>query len=284
MNNNKIVELFGRPVSNKLLPWDEIIKYQICPFDNKKCYKTRKSDPDISIGTCSVMYGKPLEPVIICPKRLLDSKRIFIDCLHLLTKHQPGNDYHLLREFSLPSGNIDFVLVSVKGNKVVDFVGIELQTLDTTGTIWPERQKLFNELGIDVEVPPKKNYGMNWKMTAKTILTQMNHKAETFEAVNRHLVLVIQDPLLKYMKKEFNLSHFTMPADLTDTVHFHSYGLEPPEGPEIQSLKLSNRLSTSAYGISKSLGRGSETSMGEEALLSMLSNKISSNTYFNPLS
>ena len=27
-------------------------------------------------------------------------------------------------------------------------MGIELQTLDTTGTVWPERQRLLKELGV----------------------------------------------------------------------------------------------------------------------------------------
>ena len=30
---------------------------------------------------------------------------------------------------------------------VKDFVGIELQTLDSTGTVWPERQRLLKEHG-----------------------------------------------------------------------------------------------------------------------------------------
>ena len=37
--------------------------------------------------------------------------------------------------------------LSALNNKVRDFVGIELQTLDTTGTVWPERQRLLEELG-----------------------------------------------------------------------------------------------------------------------------------------
>ena len=42
---------------------------------------------------------------------------------------------------NVPGGNIDYCLASVHLGKVVDFVGVELQTVDTTGTIWPERQR-----------------------------------------------------------------------------------------------------------------------------------------------
>ena len=89
-----------------------------------------------------------------------------------------------------------------------DFVGIELQALDTTGTVWPERQKLFDQKGISVpieDIESSKKFGINWKMTAKTILVQLHHKIKTFESVNKHLVVVVQDHLMEYMKGEFHL-------------------------------------------------------------------------------
>ena len=78
--------------------------------------------------------------------------------------------------------------------------------MDTTGTVWPERQKFLNEKGISVDaedLSSKKSFGMNWKMTLKTILIQMHHKSETFENLNKHLVLIIQKPLYEHMKSDF---------------------------------------------------------------------------------
>jgi len=100
----------------------------------------------------------------------------------------------LVSEVAVPGGSVDYVLVSVKENKVKDFVGIELQTLDTTGTVWPERQRLLKRLGAtreDDSKNSKNSFGMNWKMTVKTILFQMHHKVQTFENINRKLVLVV---------------------------------------------------------------------------------------------
>jgi hypothetical protein len=105
------------------------------PLLGKRCYKVRKSDPDTSIGSCSVLYGRPPEPIIICPTRLIERRQIFTDCFHLLTTHEPGNELHIVPEVSIPGGSVDYFLVSAKGGKVKDFVGIELQTLDTTGTV-----------------------------------------------------------------------------------------------------------------------------------------------------
>lgn len=143
---NKVVDLFGNLTANASLDWHKIIADQHCPYINKRCYKTRKSDPKTSIGPCVVLYGKPPEPLIICPSRLLQRHQIFTDCFHLLTTHEPGNELHIISEISIPGGNVDYFLVSTKDGKVKDFVGIELQTLDTTGTVWPERQRLLKKL------------------------------------------------------------------------------------------------------------------------------------------
>ena len=194
---SRVSELFSFSVKRKDINWKEIIEQQQCPFTQKRCFKVRKSESDISIGTCTVKYGENLDNIIICPHRLLERKQIFTDCLHLLTRHIPGNELHLIPEITIPGGSVDYFIVSTDGNrKVKDFIGIELQTMDTTGTVWPERQKAIKELGLHSEdVISNKTFGMNWKMTAKTILVQLHHKIKTFENLDRHLVLIVQEQL-----------------------------------------------------------------------------------------
>mgnify|MGYP001581558880 FL=1 len=172
-----VVELLGHSGEKKRNDWIRIVQEQRCIFLGRKCYKVRKSNPEISIGTCTVLYGKQDEPVITCPTRLIERRKIFTDCFHLLTTHEPGNELHVVPEASIPGGSVDYFLVSARKGKDKDFVGIELQTLDTTGTVWPERQRLLKKLGVarsDKGAASKKSYGMNWKMTAKTILVQIN--------------------------------------------------------------------------------------------------------------
>lgn len=284
MKPRTVVELFGRDASDVEQPWSEIVESQQCPFIGKRCYKVRKSAAEISIGTCTVSFGNPPAPVMICPSRLLDRGQIFTDCLHLLTLHEPGNELHLVPEVKIPGGNVDFFLVSTKSGKVVDFVGIELQTLDTTGSVWPERQRVVEKLGVvtdDPAVSITKPFGMNWKMTAKTILVQMHHKAATFEHVNRKLVLVIQNEFLEYMRREFKFDHFHEPATISDTVHMHAYGLEDPRDGH-RALSLASRISTDVAGIGLALDVQAETRVEFEAIVSALEAKISDLTRFAP--
>ena len=283
---NKVVELFGRNTRKKGAKWLKIIPAQGCPFLGKRCYKVRKSDPDISIGSCTVLYGAAnAEPIIICPTRLIERGQIFTDCLHLLTTHEPGNELHVVSEVTVPGGSVDYFLVSAKRGKVRDFVGIELQTLDTTGTVWPERQRLVKELGVprsDNAEESTKAFGMNWKMTAKTILVQMHHKVKTFEHINKKLVLVIQDKLLSYMTREFRFDHLSNPAMIGEPMHFHAYSMTCDDAGEY-SLSLASRLSTDVDGIASCLGLQAEARVELADIITRLELKISPSTRFRPV-
>ncbi|WP_319422793.1 NotI family restriction endonuclease [Pleurocapsa sp. FMAR1] len=277
---SKIVELFGHNIpSVPQEQWKEIVEEQICVYTNTKCFKVRKSEPEISIGTCTVNYGKEKRDIIICPKRLLQKKQVFTDCVHLLTKHEPGNEFHVVSEVNIPGGCIDYFLVSARDNKVKGFVGIEFQTLDTTGTVYPERQRLLKSFGIDVaekDVASKKKFGMNWKMTAKTILVQLHHKIDTFEHIGKHLVLIVQDCFFDYMKKEFNFSHLSKPSKLGDSMHIHSYSLRKES--DYLKLNLSEILSTDSQGISTCLGLQAEAKVEFAEIIKSIEAKLSNNT------
>lgn len=275
---SRVLELFGAPTGGPRDAWKEIVARRWCPFLDRLCLKNRKSRPDILIGTCSVVYGKGADGIVICPHRLLERKQIFTDCIQLLTLHEPGNEFHVVPEISIPGGSVDYFLASVKSGKVRDFVGIELQTLDTTGTVWPERQRFLQEVGLPVDekdVKSASGFGMNWKMTAKTTLVQLHHKVDTFENLNKHLVLVVQDHLITYMKKNFSFGHIRE-ARLGDAMHFHAYQLTLEK--RHWRLELSSRLSTDAAGIAKCMGMQASARVDLDLIVSMIEAKISHKT------
>lgn len=279
----KVSEFFGE--SSKCITQDiieEKLLTQLCPFTGNRCFKVRKSEPEISIGTCTVNYGKEQRDIIICPNRLLQNKQVFIDCVHLLTKHEPGNEFHIVSEVSIPGGSVDYFLVSAKHGKVKDFVGIEFQTLDTTGTVYPERQRLLKEFNFQVadkDANSTKPFGMNWKMTAKTILVQLHHKIETFEHIGKNLVLVIQDCLLDYMKSEFNFGHLSEPSRIGDSMHIHSYAIKSENYK--YKIELDKRLSTDSEGMATCLGLQAEAKIELEEIIANIESKLSDNTWLS---
>lgn len=278
---SRIKELFTVSVEKKDIDWVALLQYQRCNYSQKKCFKVRKSQADISIGTCIVEYGRDNRNIIICPYRLLERKQIFVDCLHLLTLHAPGNELHIVSEVSIPGGSVDYFLVSTDPDRnIKDFVGIELQTMDTTGTVWPEREKTLKEIGLKDSIEQSnKSYGMNWKMTAKTILVQLHHKINTFESLNKHFVLVVQDYLLDYIKNEFTFNHVSQHPLVGDSMHFHSYALKKEDTN--YKLVLSDRYSTNSDGISKLLGLNANSKLEFDEIAKQLKSKISDFTIFS---
>jgi hypothetical protein len=261
-----LLELFGQSEQSQV-NWQTVLLEQQCPYLNRKCVKTRKSSPEIAIGTCSIAYGQHTEGMIICPHRMLERQQIFFDALHLLTNHEPGNQLHIVPEVSIPGGSVDYFLVSAKHNKVQDFVGIEIQTLDTTGSLWNERQKFILARGQAAILESHKSFGMNWKMTAKTILVQLHHKIQTFEHLGKHLALVIQTPLETYMRQEFNFSSIGN-AKPTDALQIHTYKLANHQ------IQLEQRFSTNSVGLSKALGLQAEAKLELEIMKTQLEAKL----------
>lgn len=109
---SKISEFFGLNCKDKTNDFKSAMERQLCPYTGKICTKMRKSNPETKIGTCSVKYQT--QDIIICPFRLLEHNQIFMDCLHLLTLHEPGNELYLIPEVQIPGGNVDYFLVSAK--------------------------------------------------------------------------------------------------------------------------------------------------------------------------
>jgi len=275
---SRVLELFGNSTRADH-DWLHVVRRQWCPFANTRCFKVRKSDPAVSIGTCSVCYGRDRRNIVICPNRLLERRQVFTDCLHLLTQHDPGNELHIVPEVSIPGGNVDYFVASVKKSKVKDFVAVEFQTLDTTGTVWPERQRLLKTLGLRVprkDIESGKPFGMNWKMTAKTILVQLHHKVDTLEHIGKHLVLVLQDCLLGYLHDQFNFAH-VKGVRLGDVMHLHSYKLDEAESSGLE-VHLDSRVSTDAAGIAKCLGIQANTRVELDAIINELERRLSAKT------
>lgn len=268
----RVLELFAHSTRENM-DWQQIARDQHCAYAGKKCFKVRKSEASISIGSCVVAQGKELKPLVICPNKFLGGKgKAFVDCLHLLTLHEPGNEIHLLPEQSIPGGSVDYFLVSARKGRAIDFVGIEFQGLDTTGTVWPYRQDFLKSHGVNVPPYEMGTFGVNWKMTAKTTLMQLNHKIGTFEGMNKKLVLVLQDDLLTYMRSAFAFGGLQQ-ARLGDAMHFHPYRFEMIDNKI--DMTLTERFSTDAAGVATAMNLGTDGNLVLDEVLVKLSAKLS---------
>ena len=108
------------------------------------------------------------------------------------------------------------------------------------------------------------------------ILMQADYEVETFEALNKHLVLVVQDHFLRYTQREFQFEHIKR-ARLGDSVHIHSYRFFKTEDG-IFHINHNLRHSTDSNGIATSLGLGVSPKVELQAIIAVLEDKISAGT------
>jgi len=257
------LEFYGHNVGEQR-DWDAILMQQHCPFINRRCVKQRKSDPQQTIGACTVGYkGNPL---IVCPHRFLQRQQIFLDAVPLL---RSGQQFFVVPEIAMPGGSVDYFVVSMQDNEIVDFAGIEIQTLDTTGTggIWRAREDLYKG-----NLSTSYSYGINWKMSAKTILMQLHHKGPSFEVLGKKLLLVTQREFFDYIRREFRATQVHAAA-AHDAVHIHTYDCILLNR-ELQVV-LNTRWSTSVRGIEEMLSLGRSPEISEDEIIRRIEARLS---------
>lgn len=236
--------------------------------------KQRKSDSSQTIGACTV--GFQGNPLVICPHRFIARNQIFLDCFDLLAPGEADLEYFAVPEISMPGGTIDYFLVATNGFFTLDYVGIEIQSLDTTGSggIWTAREDVRQG-----QLAASYSYGINWRMSAKTILMQMLHKADSFQGLGKKLVLVAQTQFFNYLSREFKTGHLRS-ANSEDTVHFHIYDTVLLNS-ELH-LALRERKSTSVEGIATMLVLGREAEIAPQEVLDRISAKMASARRIQP--
>ncbi len=195
---SRIIEFFGYNPKDRSPPAVESRAKLQCPFLGRKCAKTL-SDGLIS-GACTL---KPATggPVVCCPIRLYANK---YQILRDVARIAFGPEIPLLaasavtkaagdciavfgkgwgKELRLPSRSktggktgayfVDWVLAHVSATgKLLDFVAVEVQSIDTTGNYRQEREAYLKEKSFT----GKTKAGFNWENVNKRILPQIIYK------------------------------------------------------------------------------------------------------------
>jgi len=191
---SKIIEFFGYSPEDRSPVAIEARRNLNCPFLGRQCVKTL-SDGLIS-GACTL---KPTNggPVICCPIRLYANN---YKVLHDVARVAFGPVIPLLpasgitadtgecvavfgkgwgRELRLPTRGksgayfVDWVLahLSAEGD-LINFVAVEVQSIDTTGNYREERETYLKEEAF----AGKSTAGFNWENVNKRILPQIIYK------------------------------------------------------------------------------------------------------------
>lgn len=265
---NDLVEIFGHSPTDHSESARRLWAIGACPFTRSPCTKTNH-DSTVVYGTCSVTTTGGT--CIICPNRMYCDdyatlKRIateafgpnpeFVmygeyverrseDGLFIIPLgHGSGKEVKLGRQMSM-----DWVLAVVDNGELIQYVGVEVQSIDITGNYrdaWYAYKHLDPKISTTI---PKSGHGLNWANVHKRLIPQIIRKGLIYSRSDLvHHGLFFMVPEVVYQKFEGVIGadirgdHLDSPHTLT--VHTYELGEEREPGTirpliAVRSLKLS---------------------------------------------
>ena len=100
---NAVAELFGYDSSDTVVDWKAVVSNQRCPYLGKRCYKVRKSDPQTSIGSCTVLHGRSEAPILIVRRVCWNAARCSSTACTCSRLMSPAMNYTLFRRLQFPA-------------------------------------------------------------------------------------------------------------------------------------------------------------------------------------
>ena len=266
-----IAEIFGYRSDDTSAVAKRATSVRNCPFTRQACVKTNHNK-SIVYGVCSVSLGAnsvASEDVIICPNRLYTNsystlKKVadqvwgtdeisFIaggDLSTLKDKMGLATSEWIVVAFGKGSGkevqiktnitmSMDWVLQRYRkqGSSWTpeDFVGIEVQSIDTTGNYRDNHAAYIEvrERSYTPTVIPNSEHGLNWANVHKRLIPQIIRKGNIYRESSRCVGFYFIVPEIVYQRFEDtlgNLSKETMPDRQHLSVHTYSLGSEGASG------------------------------------------------------
>lgn len=272
-----IWEVFGYRANDHSKTAIDAAKNELCPFINERCEKT--FNDGVVSGVCSL---KPMTtgPVICCPIRLYgDGYKILQD----VTEHAFGSNFKLVPgrealsyaiehtepcvavfgkrwggELRLPQKGgkggyfVDWVLAKLDSSgELEEFVAVEVQTIDTTGTYRNGYESLIQD-----RASVKTTAGLNWENVSKRILPQLIYKGQVLQRESlcrKGLFFVCPEPVYERIMSRLGgheglVKYSLQPASITFLAYTHSSIEDNLEG-SLVSLRQSVSHSTTVYKV-----------------------------------
>jgi len=192
-------EVLGRKANKGLDPTATDFE---CPYIHSRCPKRSTQLPDEPYPVCTLWrrsdgVADPVEDLIpVCPKRFyaVDFLKDVID--NCWPGDKPKNPQVAPEVKMTGFGNVDFVIADVQENGEVDqFISVELQAIDITGSAFKAYQAL--RAGKDLDKRP--TYGFNWGNVYKRYVTQLIRKGYFHHHWKSKIVAVIPEQVYQYI-------------------------------------------------------------------------------------
>ncbi len=281
-----IVEIFGYAPDDLSDVSRSLWKLGACPFIEKACTKTNH-DQTITYGTCSVT--SPYGDCIICPNRMYESRyaslrRVvhdaFGDGFEFLTYEEYIPRRNEVAECIVALGqtsgrevklgtslSMDWVLAKVDNGELIEYVGIEVQSIDITGN-YRDNWYAYKNLTSSDTLIPKSGHGMNWANVHKRLIPQLIRKGLIYSRstlVKSGLYFLLPDIVYRKFENVIGTDIPLVNTNAPDVLTVHTYSLsEPVQHGSQRHLVLSREIKFELEEFSRRFITGVNLPSGED--------------------
>lgn len=201
-----------------------------CPFIKSPCLKRSQqlaNNEPYPICTLWRRTGAPqvaMEDLIfVCPKRFYA-----VDFLKEVVEHcwpgeRPKNPKVAPEVKMTGFGNVDFVIADVQDNgDVGQFLSVELQAIDITGSVFPAYMAIRAEEDLD----NRPTFGFNWDNVYKRYITQLIRKGYFHHHWKSKIIAVIPEQVYQYIKRRADFIRSSDVKNPQVNIIFMTYRLE----------------------------------------------------------
>lgn len=229
-----IGEILGEPAAIMRNP---VNAGDLCPFMNSGCMK-RGQRTDGPYPVCSIWHG-PADNrrlMAMCPRRFFEAEIKNDVVENCWLGQRPTNPQIAYEVIMSGFGRVDFVIADVdeKTNQIRNFVSVELQAVDCTGSVEPAFQAVCNSVN---EMACRPSYGINWSNVRKRYIHQLINKGFYHHHWQSRIVSVIQTPLYNWLHNAMDFDELA-PTATSANIVFLTYDFKPETVDGVTRYKL----------------------------------------------
>jgi len=256
-SRNHPAEVFGHPIGDRSEQARRDRANHWCPFLDQRCTKQSRN-LDYPFGVCSVRSGRSV--VATCPTRFREGETVFAEIAdhYFGTRHDVVHFSEVSVRAAARNGRpvrytFDYVLVKHRplGPEIEDFVVVEFQTVDTTGTggLVTALQDLMG--GEDIRTRTY-SFGLNMANVWKRCFTQILRKGTILEQWGHNICWVVQEPAYRYLVDSYGLQ--SLGFNRSHKTAFMVYDLDPTD--DGYHLARSRIASSTVAGLFRAFQQG----------------------------
>lgn len=258
----QLVEVFGHDPRDHSSAARTFWQLNACPFIGKECTKFDHTRT-ICYGTCSVTNAG--QEVVICPNRLYENNyeairkvgsdvfgdipfMLFDEYVRTVASGKPQIDclvalgHNSGKEVKISQLSMDWVIAHIDNQQLVEYVGIEVQSIDITGN-YRDAWYAARDMRDDI---PTSGHGLNWANVHKRLIPQIIRKSLVYSKsllVKNGLHFIVPDPVYQRFEAIIgtNIPLVDMPGKEVIVVHTYDIGSRVEPG-KMRRLVLNREL------------------------------------------